>query len=130
MNLSFNAFSIDPQGRTYADVIKGAPTALKEVLLILSNHDNQRRMEDSEIHQNRPALAGVVKIIEANNEVHKVMSGLNKNLAKRLRQATGVAVRIVMEGRDWKKTGRKGAVGVAVYFNKAERYQQPCVLKK
>lgn len=125
MNLSFVDFCADSQGRTYADVIGRAPKALKEILLVLSGPDSQRRMVDSEIHHDRPALAGVVKTLESRPEVNKVMTGPDKKLAKRLRQATGAAGRIVMEGLSWKKTGRKGSVGVGEFFNKAEHYEQP-----
>jgi hypothetical protein len=57
-----------------------------------------------------------------------------------LRQAIGVLVRIIMEQRGWRKTGRKGSLGVraaeaartpthntgglAFWFIRAERYQR------
>jgi hypothetical protein len=61
--------------------------------------------------------------------------------SKRLRQAIGVVVRIIMEERGWQKTGRKGSLGVrapaeplqavhnegglAFWFIRAERYKRP-----
>jgi hypothetical protein len=125
MKLTFDEFCKEAQGRTFADVIARAPAALREVLAILSDSDCQRRMEESEPHHMRPALAGVVVAIEARSEVAKIMKSADKNFAKRFRQATGAAARIVMEGRGWKKTGRKGAVGVGDYFNRAEHYVRP-----
>ena len=62
--------------------------------------------------------------------------------SKRLRQAVGVLVRIIMERRGWRKTGKKGSLGVraaltsasspgayhntgglAFWFLRAERYE-------
>lgn len=52
------------------------------------------------------------------------MTAKDKNFARRFRQAAGAATRMVMEGNGWKKTGRKGSVGVGKHFNKAERYER------
>jgi hypothetical protein len=57
-----------------------------------------------------------------------------------LRQAVGVLVRMIMEARGWRKTGRKGSLGVrapkdrtqpkhntgglAFWFLRAERYER------
>lgn len=123
MKLSLEEFSGDMQGRTYADVIRSTPAALSNILAILSNPDVQRRLEDAERCHERPALAGAVKEIEADREARRVLCAKDPTRANRLRQATGAAVRIIMEGRGWKKTGRKGSVGVGEYFNKAERYE-------
>jgi hypothetical protein len=67
------------------------------------------------------ALAGVLVELEQLPAVAKVLQGDAKT-AKRFRQATGAAVRIIMEGRGWRKTGKKGAVGVGKHFTRAERY--------
>ena len=66
------------------------------------------------------------------------MAELETQRSKRLRQAIGVVVRIIMESRGWQKTGRKGSLGVragsnppqpshntgglAFWFIRAERY--------
>ncbi|MGQ0636033.1 MAG: hypothetical protein ACT4QC_15590 [Planctomycetaceae bacterium] len=111
-----------------------------EVLEFFSNENRQRRMEDSEIHHDRPPLAGVVRELEAQPVIDRFLSGMHAQRSKRLRQAVGVVVRIIMEERGWRKTGRKGSLGVraatiaqqpghntgglAFWFVRAERYQR------
>lgn len=121
MKLTFDEFSADPQGRTFADVINGSPKALKELLELVSDPARQARLDVAEEHFERPALAGVIVELEQLPAVAKVLQGDAKT-AKRFRQATGAAVRIIMEGRGWRKTGKKGAVGVGKHFTRAERY--------
>jgi hypothetical protein len=123
MKLTFEEFCQDGQGRTYGDVISGAPKALKELLLLVSEPDRQRRLEWAEEEMDRPALAGVALELGRQPAVAKVLEG-EPNFAKRFRQVAGAAVRIVMEGRGWRKTGRKGAVGVGTHFSRAERYER------
>ena len=122
MPLSFDEFCEDSQGRTYTDVTGNVGRAFRTVLALLSRSENIRRMSDSELIQDRPALSGVVVLLEAEADVHRVLVGANVSLANRFRQAVGVAVRILMEQNGWTKTGRKGSVGVGNCFNKAERY--------
>lgn len=124
MKLTVDDFATDSQGRTFADVIAGARAALGETLDVLSDSAAQRSMEESEDLHERPALAAVIKRIEQLAAVRKLMKG-DRNFARRFRQATGAAARIIMEGRGWKKTGRKGSVGVGEFFNKAEHYVRP-----
>lgn len=121
MKLTFADFAADHQGRTFADVITGAPKALKELLELVSDAASQERLDAAEEHFERPALAGVIVELERLPAVATILEGEEK-AAKRFRQATGAAVRIVMEGRGWRKTGKKGAVGVGKHFTRAERY--------
>ncbi|WP_139228464.1 hypothetical protein [Planctomicrobium piriforme] len=100
-------------------------------------------MEDAELHHDRPPLAGVIRAFESQPEIAKYLATEHPRRTKRFRQAVGVIVRIVMEGRGWKKTGRKGSLGVratvargstrpgayhntgglAFWFLRAERYE-------
>lgn len=123
MQLSIREFSVDKQGRTYADVIRNSPSALKSILKIISQPDMQRRMQEAESIYRRPALAGVVVEIESDPEVKAIFDATDSLPGKRLRQATGAAIRMIMEGLGWSKTGIKGSVGpMGKHFNKAERY--------
>jgi len=123
MQLSIHEFSIDKQGRTYADVIRNSQPALKSVLKIISQPDMQRRMQEAESIHRRPALVGVVKEIEADPEVKAIFHAKDSMQGKRLRQATGAAIRMIMEGLGWSKTGKKGSIGgMGKFFDKAERY--------
>ena len=137
-------FLEDRQGRTFADVLNDAGQPFDQVLEFFNDPDHQRRMEESEIHHDRPALAGVVRELEAVVPVDQFLAKQHPRRTKRLRQVVGVIVRMVMEARGWKKTGRKGSLGVratvsgstsrpgtyhntgglAFWFLRAERYER------
>jgi hypothetical protein len=137
-------FLEDRQGRTFSDVLDDPGQPFDEVLALLNDSDRQRRMEESEIHHDRPALAGVVRELEAQPAIDRFLASEHPRRTKRLRQAVGVVVRIIMEERGWRKTGKKGSLGVrakvakgtkkpgayhntgglAFWFLRAERYER------
>ncbi len=114
-------FLEDPQGRTFSDVLDDPEQPFDEVLAFFSDPARQRRMEDSEIHHDRPALAGVVRELESQPAVDRFLASQDPRRTKRLRQAVGVVVRIVMEQRGWKKTGKKGSLGLRDHVTKGAR---------
>ena len=133
-------FLADPQGRTFSDVVENEQQPFDAVLTFFSDADRQRRMDESEIHHDRSPLAGVVRELEADPTISRFLSEVHTNRSKRLRQAIGVVVRMIMERRGWKKTGRKGSLGVraartktpsarhnsgglAFWFVRGERYE-------
>lgn len=136
-------FCEDRQGRTFSDVLNDAEQPFDDVLAFFNDSERQRRMEDAEIHHDRPALAGVVRELEAQPTIDSFLASKDPRRTKRLRQAVGVVVRIIMEQRGWRKTGKKGSLGVranvargtmtpgayhntgglAFWFLRAERYQ-------
>ncbi len=83
-------------------------------------------------------MAGVVREFEAHPTFSRFLAEVHADRTQRFRQAVGVLVRIIMEGRGWQKTGRKGSLGVraaaspqapahntgglAFWFKRAERY--------
>lgn len=109
------------------------------VLEFFNDGDCQRRMEESELHHDRAPLAGVVRELESQPAINKFLAGVHASRSKRLRQAIGVLVRMIMQRRGWQKTGRKGSLGVrasrtertpahntgglAFWFIRAERYE-------
>jgi len=105
-------FLEDRQGRTFADVLNDDQQPFDQMLAFFDDADRQRRMEDSEIHHNRPALAGVVRELELLGPVDQFLGTQHPRRTKRLRQVVGVVVRMIMERRGWRKTGRKGSLGV------------------
>lgn len=105
-------FIQDRQGRTFADVLNDSETPFDAVLEFFSSPDRQLRMQESEIHHDRSPLAGVVRELESLPELDSFLSSKHPHRTKRLRQAVGVIVRMVMEGLGWKKTGKKGSLGV------------------
>lgn len=137
-------FLEDRQGRTFADVLNDDEQPFDQVLAFFNDKDRQRRMEESEIHHDRPALAGVVRELESLEPVDRFLGTMHPRRTKRLRQVVGVLVRMIMEGRGWRKTGRKGSLGVraavsgstsrpgtyhntgglAFWFLRAERYER------
>jgi hypothetical protein len=143
VRLTRKKFQEDRIGRTFSDVLEDPDQPFDEVLAFFSDASRQRRMEESEIHHDRPALAGVVREFEALPTINSFLSSTHPRNAKRLRQAVGVVVRIIMEQRGWQKTGKKGSLGVrsriekgtvtpgayhntgglALWFLRAERYQ-------
>jgi hypothetical protein len=114
-------FLADRQGRTFADVVNDRDQPFGDVLAFFNNEDRQRRMEDAEIHHDRPPLAGVVRELESLPAINRFLSQVHAQRSKRLRQAIGVVVRIIMEGRGWRKTGKKGSLGVRA----TEAFDQP-----
>lgn len=143
--ISRKLFLEDRQGRTFADVLNDADQTFDEVLAFFNDADRQRRMEEAEIHHNRPPLAGVVRELESQSDVDRFLASQHPRRTKRLRQAVGVVVRLIMERRGWRKTGKKGSLGVrasreprtakpgayhntgglAFWFLRAERYERP-----
>jgi hypothetical protein len=140
--LTRDDFVRDRQGKTFADVLNDPEQPLDEVLQFFNDEARQRRMEEAEIHHDRPPLAGVVRELEAQPAINALLSSESRHRSKRLRQAIGVVVRMIMERRGWRKTGKKGSLGVrpgrraatdelqhntgglAFWFLRAERYEQ------
>jgi len=97
---------------------------------------------ESELHHDRPPLAGVVREFEHRRDVDQFFRTNSGHVTTRFRQAVGVVVRIIMESHGWRTTGRKGSLGVrvkgptrtattgadhntgglALWFTRAERY--------
>lgn len=133
-------FLADRQGKTFSDVLNDPDQPFDRVLAFFDDENRQRRMEESELHHDRAPLAGVVRELEAEPSVDKFLAGVDTGRNTRFRQAIGVLVRMIMERRGWKKTGRKGSLGVratrsagtpahntgglAFWFIRAERYER------
>lgn len=132
-------FLADRQGKTFADVVNDPEQPFEIVLEFFGNPNRQRRMEESEIHHDRPPMAGVVREFESEPDIDRFFAAAQVRRNTRFRQAIGVLVRMIMERRGWQKTGRKGSLGVraagaartpahntggmAFWFVRAERYQ-------
>ena len=131
-------FLQDVQGRTFSDVVNDPEQPFEAVLEFFNDDNRQRRMEESEIHHDRPPLAGVVREFESYPDIERSLAEIHTNRSLRLRQAVGVVVRMIMQARGWRKAGRKGSLGVrasnnrsypshntgglAFWFIRAERY--------
>jgi hypothetical protein len=140
ITITRDGFLADRQGRTFVDVLNDATQPFTEVLEFFNSPDRQRRMEESEIHHDRAPMAGVVRELESLPSIHRFLGTKQGRRNQRFRQAIGVLVRMIMERRGWKKTGKKGSLGVrsqrapgtpnhntgglAFWFLRAERYEQ------
>ncbi len=101
-------FLEDRQGRTFADVLNDPEQPLDLVLDFFNDPEHQRRMEESEIHHDRPALAGVVRELESLKSMDQFLGKQHPRRTKRLRQVVGVVVRMIMERRGWRKNRPQG----------------------
>lgn len=133
-------FLDDRQGKTFADVVNDSEQPFDVVIEFFNDASRQRRMEESELHHDRSPLAGVVRELESVPAIDQFLAGAHLRRNTRFRQAIGVLVRIIMERRGWRKTGRKGSLGVrasraeqtpahntgglAFWFIRAERYER------
>ena len=132
-------FLKDRQGKTFSDVVNDVKQPFDKVLEFFQDQKRQQRMEESELHHDRAPLAGVVRELEAQPAIDRFLGSAQIRRNTRFRQAIGVLVRMIMEKRGWKKTGRKGSLGVraagvrgtpahntgglAFWFIRAERYE-------
>ena len=139
VKITRKSFLEDIQGRTFSDVVNDPEQPFDVVLEFFNDDSRQRRMEESEIHHDRPPLSGVVREFESLPAIDRYLAGIHAKRSKRLRQAVGVVVRMIMQNRGWQKTGRKGSMGVratknrsapnhntgglAFWFIRAERYE-------
>ncbi|MFH1865320.1 MAG: hypothetical protein ABIK85_05495 [Candidatus Eisenbacteria bacterium] len=104
-------FLSDRQGSRFIDVTKDPRLDFQEVLDFFNESRRQIRLEDSEKHHDRPALAGVVRELENTEPFRSFFQRHDGHTTRRVRQAIGVVVRMLMEKRGWRKTGRKGSLG-------------------
>lgn len=142
--LTVRGFLSDRQGSRFPDVVEDPRLDFRALLEFFSDAARQIRMEDSEKHHDRPALAGVVRELEYTEPFKGFFSNYDGHTTRRTRQAIGVIVRMLMEKRGWRKTGRKGSLGqrarvrprttsagayhntsgLSWWFTRAERYEK------
>jgi hypothetical protein len=132
-------FLADRQGRTYTDVANAPNVPFDELLAFFSDEGRQRRMLESELHHDRSPLAGVVRELESQPGINRFLSTVHHQRTQRFRQAVGVIIRMLMTRQGWRRTGRKGSLGIratvnrklpahnkgglAFWFVRAERYE-------
>ena len=140
VTITRDTFLEDNQGRRFLDVVNDPDQPFDAVLEFLNDANRQRRMEESEIHHDRPPLSGVVRELESHPAIDRCLADTQTQRSKRLRQAVGVVVRMIMQARGWRKTGHKGSLGVrtpkkgvalnhntgglSFWFIRAERYER------
>lgn len=140
--LTKQAFLGDKQGKKFRRVVEDSRISFDKILLFFNDEARQIRMADSELHQDRPALAGVITELESSEWFGSFFESYDAHTTYRTRQAIGVVVRLIMEGLGWSKTGVKGSLGkrrkvitgdttlgayrnesgISKWFTRAERY--------
>lgn len=109
--ITMQDFCSDIQGASFTDVVNDNRIVFQEWLDFFNDEARQIRLEDSETHHCRPALAGVIRELEQHHAFIDFLANNDAHTTRRGRQAIGVIVRIIMEMRGWKTTGRKGSLG-------------------
>ena len=66
-------------------------------------------------------MAGVVRELESRPATNEFLATKHPRRSQRLRQAIGVLVRMIMERRRWRKTGKKGSLGVQAPRRQGDR---------
>jgi hypothetical protein len=112
-------FRRDPHAARYVAQFDEHPRAMARLIEILNEPANEQRLEDA-ANRGDPALKGVVSYVEGDAAINDVLA--TGAAGHRFRQTVGVAVRLKMERLGWATTGRKGSMGKARHFTKAERY--------
>ena len=127
MNLADLKISEHPYLRWFTSLEETEPDLVREVLRFFDSAARVRRMKESEVHHDRPALYGVVRelrrlpcmnVLQHQHDGHKKVRG-------RVVQFVGVVVRVVMEQQGWVGTGHKAALGDPSFLQRAERYMPP-----
>lgn len=77
ISITREQFLEDRQGRTFADVLNDPEQPFEQVLAFFSDADRQRRMEESEVHHNRPPLAGVVRELESVAKIDRFLATMH-----------------------------------------------------
>ncbi len=99
------------QGSKYSDVERDSGITLSRLVDFLQDPNRQDRLVSAEMHFDLPALAGVVRELEQQEWFHGYMMDGNSDHTYRLRQATGVLVKMVMLEKGFQTTGKKGMLG-------------------
>ena len=123
--MNIHDFLNDPQGKRYPDVVRDISIDFDGILEFFNDPERQQRMEIAQKHLRVPPLGGVVIELEQ----HPAADYLRKNpkhVTRRLRQAIGVIVKIIMEQKGWTKAGKKGYLtSLSDIFTVSETYIPP-----
>ena len=105
-------FLEDLQGRTFSDVARTLSNLLMQFLsslMMKTGNVGWRNLRFTTTDHLWLASSGSWSHIPA---IDRSLAETHTQRSKRLRQAVGVVVRIIMQSRGWQKAGRKGSLGV------------------
>ena len=109
--ITLDDFLKDSQGRRFADVANDPHVQWDKWIDWLNHKARQDRLEMAEVHFDMPALAGILKELEAEPFVRDYFARRPPQATLRTKQALGVLVKLHMETRGWRTTGIKGPLG-------------------
>jgi len=109
--ITMKDFLGDGQGRRFADVANDPHVQWDKWVAWLNNRPRQECLEMAEVHFDMPALAGILRELEAEPFVRDYFDRRTPQATLRTKQALGVLVKLHMERRGWSTTGTKGPLG-------------------
>jgi len=110
-----------PRLRWYENLKYEDQDLFDEVLEFFDDPGRVRRMKESEVHHDRPALYGVVRELRRLPSMARLADAERKTRV-RVAQFVGVVVGLVMEQEGWAGTGHKAALGDPSFLQRGERY--------
>ncbi len=125
MTATLEHFLQDSMGKRFLDVVKDPRFDFKAMVAFFEDTARQQRMQDAQPHFNLPPLGAVAKEIEQHPAFTFLVTS-DRVETRRLRQAIGVLVKVIMEKLGWQKTGHKGSLfSISKYFSYSELYTPP-----
>jgi hypothetical protein len=104
--------SLQDRQRRIADMFTNSEQPFDTVIDLSICEGRQRRVQESEIHQDRTSLADVVREPGSQASISNFFSSNHPQGTVRLRQDLGVATRMSMKHHGWKKTGKRSSLWV------------------
>ena len=117
--ISVSDFLADATGRCFVDVVNADPGLFDRIVDFCGDPGRRQRMLDA-VGEGRPALAGVVTELEQQPWFEAHMTAMPET--RRLRQAIGVLVKVIVQDHGLRTTGRRGQLPGSRWFGSAEMY--------
>ena len=127
MNMTDDDFLAHKHGKWFWDLERGNSGIVREVLDFFQAPDRVRRMMESEVHHDRPALYGVVRELLhlPRLQTMELMEDAALRHRRRMAQFFGAVVKVVMEQHGWLPRGHKASLGKNGIIRRGERYMPP-----
>ena len=117
MTLTLATFKADKSAAAHLPMLTSHPAVVQRLLDLL----NEARMVSAEEHD-RPPLAGVIRLIEADSALTGAMT--SRTSGKKFRELILVAVRLKMLDMGWSTIGRESQVPDSKFYFRAARFKR------
>lgn len=122
--LSTKSFEVAPHGRRFLPVVNNPKVPVRQVMYLLNDPQNLDGMAFVTENIEYPALGAIVKKLEQIPEVDKYFRSTPSRDTLKFRQCVGMAVRLAMEEKGFRTTGKKGSIGsISEWFTRAEIFE-------